>query len=109
MTTIIFRKSEGGEYKELECHGHAGYDDYGKDIVCASLSVLVLNTLNSLDELCQMTMQLEQDAHKGYIHCIFPEPPDDGEKLLLDSLALGCIAIEKQYGRKYCRIKIEEV
>lgn len=109
MTTIIFRKSEGGEYRELECHGHAGYDDYGKDIVCASLSVLVLNTINSLDELCQTAMQVEQDARKGLIHCVFQGTLNDGEKLLLDSLALGCIAIEKQYGRKYCRIKIEEV
>ena len=29
--------------------GHAGYDDIGKDIVCAAVSVLVINTLNSIE------------------------------------------------------------
>ena len=109
MTTIIFRKSESGEYRELECIGHAGFDAYGKDIVCASLSILVINTINSLEELCHTGMELQQDERKGLIHCTFPEKLQEKEIVLLDSLALGCTAIEQQYGKKYCKIRFEEV
>ena len=48
MITVTFHKTKAGEYKDFLCSGHAGYDDYGKDIVCASVSVLVINTINSL-------------------------------------------------------------
>lgn len=109
MTTIIFRTTKNGEYQEIECFGHAGFDAYGKDIVCASLSMLVINTLNSLAELCKTDMDINTDEKKGLIHCRFHKNLSNEEKLLLDSLALGCNAVEKQYGKKYCRIKFEEV
>lgn len=28
--------------------GHAGYDDYGKDIVCSSVSSIVITTINGI-------------------------------------------------------------
>ena len=33
---------------KIECIGHAGYADYGKDIVCASFSTMVITTINSI-------------------------------------------------------------
>lgn len=109
MTTVIFRKNGQGEYRELRCKGHAGYGKYGGDIVCAALSVLVINALNSLEELCKLPIDPETDEAGGQIACRFPEGLDEKAVLLLDSLALGCVSIEKQYGRKYCKVKFEEV
>ncbi len=109
MTTVIFRKTGQGEYRELRCSGHAGYGKYGSDIVCAALSVLVINTLNSLEELCKLPINPETDEVSGLIACRFPERMDERAVLLLDSLVLGCVGIEKQYGRKYCKVKFEEV
>lgn len=109
MTTVIFRKTGQGEYRELQCSGHAGYGKYGSDIVCAALSVLVINTLNSLEELCKLPINPETDEKNGLIACRFPEKMDERAALLLDSLALGCVSIEKQYGGKYCKVKFEEV
>ena len=31
--------------------GHAGYDDKGKDIVCASVSSIVITTINGIIEI----------------------------------------------------------
>ena len=45
----VFSDSEGNTRK-IELKGHAGYDDYGKDIVCASASALVLNMANSVEQ-----------------------------------------------------------
>lgn len=32
--------------KEVKITGHAGYDEYGKDIVCASVSSIVITSVN---------------------------------------------------------------
>ena len=109
MTTVIFRKTRQGEYRGLKCSGHAGYARQGSDIVCAALSVLVINTLNSLEELCRIAIKPDTDEESGFIACDFPEGMDEKAVLLLDSLALGCVSIEKQYGKKYCKVKFEEV
>jgi len=109
MTTVVFRKNREGEYRELECNGHAGYAEYGSDIVCAALSVLVINTINSLKELCKLRFHTETQEKNGLIRCVFPGKMDEKAVLLLDSLVLGCVEIEKQYGKKYCKVKFEEV
>ncbi len=35
----------------IECHGHAGYANYGKDIVCASFSTMIITTINAILEI----------------------------------------------------------
>ena len=37
--------------KEIKITGHALYDDYGKDIVCASFSSILITTLNAIERL----------------------------------------------------------
>ena len=32
----------------ISCIGHAGYADYGKDIVCASFSTMIITTINGI-------------------------------------------------------------
>ena len=47
MITITVKK-RNGNYLEFVSKGHAGYAEEGQDIVCAAVSVLVINTVNSL-------------------------------------------------------------
>ena len=37
--------------ESIECIGHANYDVYGKDIVCASFSTMVITTINAILEI----------------------------------------------------------
>ena len=41
------------EFKDnlITIKGHAGYDDKGKDIVCASVSSIVITTINAIIEI----------------------------------------------------------
>ena len=39
------------EQNKIIIKGHADYDDYGKDIVCASVSSIVITTVNSILEI----------------------------------------------------------
>jgi len=35
----------------IKCNGHAGYDEYGKDIVCSSFSTMIITTINAILEI----------------------------------------------------------
>ncbi len=37
--------------ESINLKGHAMYDDYGKDIVCASFSTMVITTINAILEI----------------------------------------------------------
>jgi hypothetical protein len=110
MTDITFYKTKTGEYRSFTCKGHAGYADYGRDIVCASISVLVINTINSLEEICNERMEVVTDEDEGIISCSFVDQPlQEHSKVLMDSLVLGLTQIENQYGHQYCKMTFEEV
>lgn len=87
------------------------FDGYGRDIVCASVSILVINTLNSLEAVTGdiQTDTVRFDQEKGRIEAHFPENLSSGGEVLLKSLILGLNLIEKQYGKKYLDFQIQEV
>ena len=39
---------ENNLIKEINISGHANFNDYGKDIVCASVSSIVITTINAI-------------------------------------------------------------
>ena len=41
---------ENNVITSIHCKGHALYDDYGKDIVCASFSTMIITTINAILE-----------------------------------------------------------
>ena len=42
---------ENNIISSIKCNGHAMYDDYGKDIVCASFSTMIITTINAILEI----------------------------------------------------------
>ncbi|MBQ2406428.1 MAG: ribosomal-processing cysteine protease Prp [Lachnospiraceae bacterium] len=109
MTTITIYKSKSGRFKRFTCSGHSGYAEFGNDIVCASISILVINCINSLEELANEEMSITENEEDGYIDCIFTNDINDKSKLLLESMILGLNSIAEQCGKKYLRLKIKEV
>lgn len=110
MTEIRIHKTKSGEYLRFTCDGHAGYADYGNDIVCAAISILVINTVNSLEEITGEAIQVEADEKAGRIICTFlRQPLKETSVALMDSLILGLGQIEAQYGKKHCKLTFEEV
>ena len=47
--------------------GHAGFADSGYDIICAGVSALVINFINSAEELCHAEYSLDTDEETGMI------------------------------------------
>lgn len=44
----------------IKLHGHAMYDDYGKDIVCSSVSSIVTTTVNGIYEIDKDYLTVEE-------------------------------------------------
>ncbi len=109
MTTVMIKKTVDGTYKGFTCMGHSGFARRGKDIVCASISVLVINTINSMEELADEDMDITTNEETGFINCQFQNPLSDKGELLMNSMILGLSQIAEQYGGKYLILKFEEV
>ena len=105
MTTITITKKSDDTFKMIECNGHAGYAEYGEDIVCAAVSVLTINLVNSIDSLTEDKILVDQDEEQGLIRIIFENDPSQDADLLLRSFELGVDSIFRQYGKKFLNIK----
>ena len=105
ITVTVSRKNNS--YIELLSRGHAGYAEEGQDIICAAVSALIVNTVNSLESLTRDRFDL--DEKDGYVHIRFPEGLTAGGKLLMDSLVLGLTEIEKSYSKQFLKVKVREV
>ena len=110
MTTVVIFKSKDS-YKGFTCTGHAEFAEAGKDIVCASISVLVINTLNAIEQFANEKTDVV--AKDGVIECRFLNEINDKTKLLMDTMLLGLKDIEKNYGKQnkksFFRLTIEEL
>ena len=74
--------------------GHAGYAEAGKDIVCAGVTALVENLIDSIEGLTVDTIQYEISPGRADIH--YKDLSEEG-KLLVDSFFLGIYSIEQDY------------
>ena len=72
--------------------GHAGYAEAGKDIVCAGVTALTENLIDSIESLTKDEIQYEISPGRVDIH--FKNLSEDG-KLLVDSFFLGiCLIVD---------------
>ena len=109
MTTIIIRKTVKKEYLGFICMGHAGYAKNEPDVVCAAVSVLVINTINSIEKLAGQKSSVTENQETGFIKCDFSNSLNERSILLMDAMVLGLQDISKAYGKKYLQVKFEEV
>ena len=94
-------------YISFTSKGHAGYAEEGQDIICAAVSVLVINTVNSLEQLTGDHIEVQEDD--GFVSFTFTEPVSEGGRLLMDSLVLGLTEIQHSYSNHYIKVKVREV
>lgn len=90
---------------EIMITGHASYDEYGKDIVCASVSSIVITTVNGILNIYPKSIDYNQDDDMLKIHV--NESNDIINKLLINMLEL-LKELEKDYS-KYIKIINKEV
>ncbi|EPZ48987.1 ribosomal-processing cysteine protease Prp [Alicyclobacillus acidoterrestris] len=75
--------------------GHAGYSDSGSDIVCAAVSVLVYNAINSCERFAGVALNVVDQGET--LTCRLPLQPNESVRLLINSLFYGVEQVAEQY------------
>lgn len=109
MTKITIFQNQAREYLGFSCLGHAGYADAGEDIVCAGISALVINTINSIDKFTTEAHTTNQDQETGLISFRFEKPAGHDAELLMKSMVLGLQEIQHNYGNEFIILDFKEV
>ena len=109
MTKVSIKKAQDGEIAGFTCEGHAAFGQKGEDVVCAALSVLTINTVNSLEILVKEPMEVKADDNFGLISVTFLKKPSDHARLLMESYCLGVSEVFNQYGKKYVQLEFEDI
>lgn len=109
MISVVILRNEKGVITGFDSNGHAGYARRGEDIVCAAFSMLVINTINSIEAFTDSDFTCQSSEKDGSIVCRFPSGTDERAQLLLDAMLLGMESIRDEYGEGYINIRIEEV
>lgn len=81
--------------------GHAGYAKAGNDIICAAVSALAENLVNSIQALTDDKVGCE--FWDGHMNIHYRDLSERG-KLLVDSFFVGICAISGTYGEQYVQI-----
>lgn len=110
MVKATFYQNSDKSYAGFSVRDHAGAGEAGEDIVCAAVSALVTNAVNSLEELTDDAFSLQTDESEALIELSFEGRPSPEADLLMRSLALGLTGIEAEPNyQTYIDIIFEEV
>lgn len=101
MIQIEVKQSESGDIVGFYMSGHAEFSECGTDVVCAGVSALAFNCINSIEQFTDTRFNLIQNEKDGMIDFSCQEPLDDRAVLLLKSLFLGVRGIQDAYGSEY--------
>ncbi len=97
----FFRKN--GEITGFKVSGHAGYDMFGKDIVCAGVSALTQSALLGLDRCAKRRFDL--DIASGKLTMDLEGKPDTLTQAILETMFLGLVEIAGNYPKS---VRVEE-
>ena len=82
------------EEKNISILGHANYDEYGKDIVCASVSSIVMCSVEGISQFDINAVDIKQTKDK--LEIIINKTDDITQKLINNML--NCLKeLEKKY------------
>lgn len=108
MTTVKIFQNENGRYTGFTCRGHSGFAEKGEDIVCASVSALVINTVNAIETFTDD--RCEDSADEEHAEIRFTLDPDYSHDtdLLIRTMIMGLRDIKKSW-KANLQILFEEV
>ena len=99
---------EGEFYTGVSINGHANYADSGEDIVCAAVSVLAINTLNSIETLTKDTFDEKISEREAFIEFHLLGAISPSAEVLMLSLVLGLQSVAAE-NKQYITLTLEEV
>ena len=91
-------------YKDNEVHGFR-IKNHTSSHVCAAVSMLSINTINSIESLTDDEFSCDYKEDGGFIDFKLKSKPSIKASVLLDALKLGLVSAKEEYPAE---IKIKE-
>ena len=113
MISIIIWKDQENNILGFSSEGHAGYEDEGKDIICASVSTLFTTAVNAMEEqLGFKDHYMMSGDDRNFCEVWIPDHCSEEQRktaeVILKTIVRGLKDVEdtvkKQYGTKYIRV-----
>lgn len=82
------------EENKIIITGHSGYDELGKDIVCASVSSIVVTTINAIIDFDETAIEYTDKNDKTSIEIV---KNDNITNKLINNMIFMLSTIEKDY------------
>ena len=95
MIRITIYVNEHHVYTGFDVKGHAEFSDPGKDVVCAAVSMLVINTMNAMEAFTEDETSHVSDEDEGTIEFRFRRRPSHDADLLINTMILGLESLEE--------------
>ena len=110
MIRISIYKNNKQEYIGFDAEGHAGFQETGQDIVCSAASMLMINTINSVEQFTSDQASVSSEEADARLSYRLKNRPSLEASLLLDSMVLGLEAMEADENySNYIDLIFEEV
>ena len=101
MIRVIVHRDDNRNIVGLVMSGHAGYDESGKDIVCAGASTLLYTAVNALEDICgydsEETLRLIDEGDDVNARITVPMIGDEACKtraqVIMRTVELGMISL----------------
>lgn len=104
MIQIKIARMEG-KISFVSMHGHADYDQYGKDIVCSAASTIIIGGINAIAKLGFISF-ISYSVDTGDVEVKINNTEIADLQVILETLVIQLKSIEESYP-KY--IQVQEV
>ena len=109
IIAVLFR--EGKNLTGCWLKGHSGWDEEGRDIVCAAVSILGCTCVNALESVCGVIPEItEYNEQKGVLAFELPEMTEEENgkaQILMGALRQGLDDLTAEY-RQNVTLSIKE-
>ena len=102
MIQVNILRDRNEVVKGIDINGHAGYAEYGQDVICAAVS-------NSVETFTDDHFEGSVGEDGGSFSFSFPDKISSESQLLMKSLILGLENIRDEYGAEYIKFRFREV
>lgn len=103
MILIDVYRNKNNHITQCTVKGHAGYEEHGKDIVCAAISGIVCTAVLGMQQVAKVDGIYETSS--GYSSIRPLESENEKIQTIFETMVLGLTEISKQYSH-YVKVNV---
>ena len=100
MIDIVIQSNQDG-FEYVAVKGHANSDEYGKDLVCAAVSAVVIGAFNNIHGTADK--EVVMGVENGFCSIEFIKPISNYDKIVIETLICQLKTI-RESNKKFVRI-----